>query len=132
MSEEHPAMIASRASWRCVQEHDKEGWLALMADDVCIEDPIGVAPTNPTGSGVCGKAAVSEFYDQNIAPSKITIDVHESFAAGLEAAHLMTVSAHLANGMTTRVRAIFTYGINELGKLTSLRGYWTLDMMTFE
>ena len=35
-----PALTASQNSWRCVQTHDKEGWLALMADDVVIEDPI--------------------------------------------------------------------------------------------
>lgn len=34
-----PALIASQSSWRCVQAHDREGWLALMADDVVIEDP---------------------------------------------------------------------------------------------
>ena len=28
MSEEHPAMRAARGSWRCVQAHDKPGWLA--------------------------------------------------------------------------------------------------------
>ncbi|MGH3532318.1 MAG: steroid delta-isomerase, partial [Mycobacterium sp.] len=47
-----PALTASRASWRCVQARDREGWLALMADDVVIEDPIGKAITNPNGTGV--------------------------------------------------------------------------------
>ncbi|MBV8862390.1 MAG: steroid delta-isomerase, partial [Mycobacterium sp.] len=28
------ALAASQSSWRCVQAHDREGWLALMADDV--------------------------------------------------------------------------------------------------
>lgn len=42
-----PALIASQSSWRCVQAHDREGWLALMADDVVIEDPIGKSVTNP-------------------------------------------------------------------------------------
>ncbi len=132
MNEQHPAMVAARDSWRCVQEHDKQGWLDLMADDICIEDPIGVAPTNPSGEGVRGKAALSEFYDQNIGPSKLSFEVHESCAAGLESAHLMTLRVELANGMTTRLRAIFTYRVNEAGKLTNLRGYWTLDMLTFE
>lgn len=42
-----PALIASQSSWRCVQAHDREGCLALMADDVVIEDPIGKSVTNP-------------------------------------------------------------------------------------
>ena len=45
MNERHPALVASQASWRCVQAHDKQGWLDLMADDVHIEDPIGAAVT---------------------------------------------------------------------------------------
>jgi steroid delta-isomerase len=33
-----PTMAASPASWWCVQSHDREGWLALMADDVVSEE----------------------------------------------------------------------------------------------
>ena len=51
-------VAASESSWRCVQAGDKDGWLALMADDVVIEDPIGQAVTNPDGNGVRGKEAV--------------------------------------------------------------------------
>ena len=29
---------------------DRAGWLALMAEDVLIEDPIGEAPTNADGT----------------------------------------------------------------------------------
>ena len=47
-----PALSASQSSWRCVQAHDREGWLALMADDVVIEDPIGKSVTNPEGTGI--------------------------------------------------------------------------------
>ena len=52
MSDDNLAVKAARASWACVQSHDKEGWLALMHDDVCVEDPIGPGPTNPTGEGL--------------------------------------------------------------------------------
>ena len=55
-----PALAASQNSWRCVQARDKAGWLALMADDIVIEDPIGKAITNPDGNGVRGKAAMPE------------------------------------------------------------------------
>ena len=55
MNEQHPALVASQASWRCVQAHDKQGWLDLMADDVHIEDPIGAAITNADGGGIRGK-----------------------------------------------------------------------------
>ena len=56
--QQSPALIASQNSWRCVHAKDKGGWLALMADAVVIEDPIGKAYTNPDGTGVRGKEGV--------------------------------------------------------------------------
>ena len=129
MDPNHPALLASHNSWRCVHEKDKDGWLALMADDITIEDPIGEAPTNPTGLGARGKEEVSAFWDQNIAPTKIRIEAHESFAAGLESAHVLTLTTSFDNGTAVEVHGIFTYRINEDGKLTNLRGYWSMDDM---
>jgi steroid delta-isomerase len=132
MDENNPALVAARASWRAVQAKDREAWLGLMADDICMEDPIGLAPTNPTGEGVRGKQAISEFWDEFIGPSQIGIETHESFAAGLESAHVMTLNTRLATGHVTRVHGIFTYRVNDDGKLVSLRGYWSLDDMKVE
>ena len=131
MDENHPALVAARNSWRCVQAHDKEGWLALMTDDVCIEDPIGVGPTNPSGKGLHGKGEVGAFYDQNIAPTSIHIETHESHVADHESAHVMTLTTTFTNGTIARVPGIFTYRVDHAGKLASLRGYWTLDAMEF-
>ncbi|HKK50321.1 MAG TPA: nuclear transport factor 2 family protein [Myxococcota bacterium] len=132
MNDQHPALLAARASWRCVQAHDKEGWLDLMADDVCIEDPIGIGPTNPTGEGVRGRAAVTGFWDQNIAPSEIRIETHESRTAGAESAHVLTLRTRFPNGATAVVRGLFVYVVNEAGKLTALRGYWDMGDMEIE
>jgi steroid delta-isomerase len=130
--EDHPAMIAARNSWRCVQAKDKEGWLDLMAEDVLFEDPIGVAITNPTGEGVHGKAELGEFWEKNMANSTIRIETHESRVAGMESAHLMTLTTTLSNGVISTVRGFFTYRVNDAGRLSSLRGYWTMDDMSFE
>jgi steroid delta-isomerase len=133
MSDENPAMLAARNSWRCVQSHDRQGWLDLMADDVCMEDPIGRAPTNPDGKGVQGKAAVATFYDKNIGPSQIVITTHESYAAeASESAHVMTLDTTLSNGVKTKVRGIFTYRTNDDGKITNLRGFWNMGVMEFK
>jgi steroid delta-isomerase len=132
MTAEHPALVASRKSWACVQAKDKAGWLALMADDVCIEDPIGRALTNPTGEGIQGKAAVSEFFDKNIAPSTIRIETHESYAAEAnECAHVMTLTTTLSNGVVSKVRGIFTYRTDDAGLITNLRGFWNMGLMEF-
>lgn len=79
MTDLTPAMAASQASWRCVQSHDRAGWLASMADDVVIEDPIGQSITNPDGLGVRGKEAVSAFYDSHIALNNLTVTCEETF-----------------------------------------------------
>ncbi len=132
MDENHPALVAARNSWRYVQAKDKEAWMALMADSVLFEDPIGVGPTNPTGEGIRGKAAVSAFFDKNIAPNTLRIETHESFAAGSESAHVMTLRTSFPNGTTMIVRGIFTYTVNDEGLLTNLRGYWTIEDSRFE
>jgi steroid delta-isomerase len=132
MNEAHPALIAARSSWRCVMARDKSGWLDLMDDAICIEDPIGVGPTNPTGDGVRTKAAVSEFWDKNIAQSKITIVTHESRTGGMESAHRLTLTTVLSNGVTSIVEGFFVYIVNDAGKLTNLRGWWDMQDMSFE
>ena len=129
MSEEHPAMIAARASWSAVQRKAKEEWLALMADDICIEDPIGVSPLDPIGKGHCGKEAVRAFWERAIAPNRIRIEVARSFCAGNESAHLMTLTTTFPNGASAEVTGIFTYRVNDAGKLVALRGYWQMSDM---
>lgn len=132
MDENHPALVAARSSWRCVQAKDKEAWLALMAEDVLFEDPIGVGPTNPDGKGIRGKAALAEFFEKNMAPNTIRIETHESFVAGDESAHLMTLTTSFPNGARMIVHGVFTYAVDAAGLLTSLRGYWNLQDSTFE
>jgi steroid Delta-isomerase len=134
MNDRHPALVASRASWRCVQAHDKQGWLDLMADDVHIEDPIGGGATNPDGEEVRGKEAVSAFYDRNIAGNDLSITCEETFLASSdrEVAHLLSLRSEFPNGVRSTVRGIFTYRVDGDGRLTSLRGYWTMDDMTFD
>jgi len=131
MPSEDAALVAAQNSWKAVMSHDKEGWLALMSDDVCVEDPIGVAPTNPTGEGVRGKAAMSDFYDSHIRDSQIVIQPHESYHAGLESAHKLTLTTTLSNGVVSKITSIFTYRLDEDGLITNLRGYWKLSEMSF-
>jgi steroid delta-isomerase len=131
--EQSPALTASQSSWRCVQTHDREGWLALMADDVVIEDPIGKSVTNPDGTGVRGKDAVAAFYDTNIAANQLTITCEESFPSSApdEIAHILVLHSHFDNGVTSTVRGVFTYRVDDEGLIANMRGYWNLDVMTF-
>lgn len=132
MNDDHPAMIAARGSWKAAMAGDKASWLDLMAEDVLVEDPIGEAPTNPTGKGVHGKVALADFFDQNIAPNDLTIVARDSRTAGLESAHHLTLTMKFPNGVASKVAGIFTYRVNEAGKLTNLRGFWDMSDMEFE
>jgi len=127
---ETPALTASQASWRCVQAGDRDGWLALMADDILVEDPIGEAVTNPDGTGVRGKEAVGAFFDKTIAVSKATITCEETFPSSSpnEIAHILLLHNKF-DGFSTTVRGVFTYRVNDEGLLTNLRGYWNMDGM---
>lgn len=128
-----PALMASQSSWRCVQAHDREGWLALMADDVVVEDPIGKSVTNPDGTGVKGKEGVATFYDTNIAANQLTITCEETFPSSSpnEIAHILVLNSKFEGGFSSEVRGVFTYRVNDEGLINSMRGYWNLDMMKF-
>ncbi|MFV0493717.1 ketosteroid isomerase family protein [Mycobacterium sp.] len=126
-------MTASQASWRCVQAHDRAGWLALMAEDVVIEDPVGKSVTNPDGTGVKGKEAVAAFYDTNIAANQLTITCEETFPSSSprEIAHILVLDSKFDGGFTSSVRGVFTYRVTDEGLIDSMRGYWNLETMKF-
>jgi steroid delta-isomerase len=128
-----PVVAASQASWRCVQTGDREGWLALMADDVLVEDPIGEAVTNPDGTGVRGKEALAAFYDANIGPNELTVTREATFTSSspTEIAYILVLRTKFPNGFTATVRGVFTYKVNDAGLITNLRGYWNMDAMEF-
>lgn len=129
--EQTPALAASQASWRAVQAKDKQGWLALMTDDVVIEDPIGPAYTNPDGTGVVGKEGVSEWWGKSVGLATITITCEETFPSSSpnEVAHILQLRFTFDNGSASGVRGIFTYKVDDAGLLTNLRGFWNMDMM---
>jgi steroid Delta-isomerase len=128
-----PALAASQGSWKAVQSHDREAWLALMADDVVIEDPIGEAITNPDGNGVRGKDAVRAFYDTNIATNNLRITCEETFPSSSpnEIAHILILRSEFEGGLSSEVRGVFTYRVNDVGQIANMRGYWNMDVMTF-
>ncbi len=127
------ALSASQSSWRCAQARDRDGWLALMTDDVVIEDPIGKSVTNPDGTGVRGKHAVGAFFDNNIARNQLTITCEETFPSSSpdEIAHILVLRSKFEGGLTSTVRGVFTYRVNEAGLIANMRGYWNLDVMEF-
>ena len=125
----HPARAASQRSVACVEAKDKQAWLALWAEDGCVEDPVGVSFIDPTGLGFRGPERREEFWDSNIASTdSIRFELHDSFAAGNEVANVATI--HIAVGAAkTRCEGVFVYRVDDDGKLVSLRAFWEVDRM---
>jgi steroid Delta-isomerase len=125
----HPARLASQRSVACVEAKDKEGWLALWAEDGCVEDPVGVSFIDPTGLGFRGPARREEFWDANIGQTEsIRFELHDSFAAGNEVANVATIHISVG-GASTRCEGVFVYQVDDEGKLVSLRAFWEVDRM---
>jgi len=126
MNDANPALQAARKSWSCVHDKRRDDWIALMAPDVVIEDPIGKSPLDPAGKGHRGKDAAARFWDTNIGPNTIRIEPEQSWTAGDEVAHLMSLTTTMPGGTTVSVRGIFTYAVNADGLIRNLRGFWEM------
>jgi len=129
--DEHPARRASLLSREYVQTKNRDGWLGLWTEDACIEDPIGKSYIDPEGNGHRGVEARAAFYDNFIAPATISIEIHQSYAAGLECANHITITILLDGGEGKKIQqlvhGVFTYHVNEEGKLWAMRGYWDTE-----
>ena len=128
---EHPARRAALLSREYVRTKNREGWLGLYAEDAIIEDPIGVSHIDPEGKGHRGPAAREAFWDSFIAPADIDIVIKDSYAAGNEVANHIEITIVIPAGdgkaLQQKVFGVFTYHVNDAGKLLSLRGYWEVD-----
>jgi ketosteroid isomerase-like protein len=121
---EHPARLASQRSMDAVHRKDKQAWVENFADDAIVEDPIGPSILDPSGAGHRGKAALAAFWDKLIGPNRVFFDVRESYAGGLECANVGSVNTVLPNGAVMIVNGVFTYRVDEAGRVVALRAYW--------
>jgi ketosteroid isomerase-like protein len=128
----HPARAASVRSMTAVEAGDRDGWLALFADDAVVEDPIGRSPMNPSGEPRRGLAAIADFYDTVIAAGRIEFDIRASFAAGHEVANVGTITVTFPDGSRSVVDGVYTYRIDDAGRIAALRAYWEFDALRFE
>ena len=129
MSPEHPARAPARRSMDAVPPQNKDAFLANFADDAIIEDPIGSSPLDPEGRGHRGKDAIAAFWDKQIGPNRVLFNIERSYAAGPEIANVGTITVVMENGLVTLVEGVFTYRVNDAGKVSALRGYWELGQV---
>ena len=124
---EHPAHVAGRRSRDAVIARDKEAWLDVFADDAIVEDPIGPSAFDPQGNGHRGRDAISAFWDNVIAPTdKLEFNYHTAYQCGNEEANVGTIVTTMGGHQMT-TEGVFTYKVNDAGKLVALRAYWEMD-----
>ncbi|AEF37664.1 MULTISPECIES: nuclear transport factor 2 family protein [Mycobacteriaceae] len=124
---DHPAHLAGQRSRDAVAARDKETWLSVFADDAIVEDPIGPSPFDPEGKGHRGRDAISAFWDKAIAPTdKIEFNFVDSFACGNEQANVGSIVTTMAGHQIT-TDGVFTYRVNDEGKLIALRAFWEVE-----
>ncbi len=115
-----------------VEAGDRDGWLALFTEDALVEDPIGPSPLNPEGDGRRGKAAIAAFWDDIISIGPVEFTIRESYACGDECANVGQIATTMPDGSRSIVQGVYTYRIDEEGRIVALRAFWEFDAMTFE
>ncbi|WP_280454868.1 nuclear transport factor 2 family protein [Nocardia brasiliensis] len=124
---DHPARTAGLASQAAVRARDKAAWVALFAEDGIVEDPIGPSGFDPEGKGHRGKEAIAAFWDKAIAQTtSIEFLFGDSFACGNEIAFTGTIHSTLG-GHRIDADGVFTYRVDETGKIAALRAFWEVD-----
>ena len=128
----HPTRDVTMRSMTAVESGDREGWLALFADDAIVEDPIGPSSFDPEGKGHRGINGIGAFWDNVISQAPARFTIRESYAAGKECANVGTVTIELDGGARAVVEGVYTYRVDDDGKLLALRAYWEQDKMRIE
>ena len=122
-----PVHLAGKRSREAVIARDKEAWLDVFADDAVVEDPIGPSAFDPEGKGHRGLDAISAFWDNVIAPTdKLEFNYHTVYQCGDEEANVGNIVTTMGGHQMT-TEGVFTYKVNDEGKLVALRAYWEMD-----
>jgi ketosteroid isomerase-like protein len=113
------------ASMQAAVVGDREGWLALYAEDAVLEDPVGPSPWDPEGRGHRGKRALAAFWDRAIGPNRgLQFKVRERYTGGKEVASVLTVSTAVPGGQRIELGMVTIHRSNEQGLIQSLRAFW--------
>lgn len=114
------AMIAAiQSHCRTLSNHDKEAWLALWAEDMVLEDPVGV----DTYRGLDSLRTAFWKLIDNLSPMKLWLE-RDVIVCGNEAIAILH-GVVTNEGKLQKVGPIvdhFTF--NENGKIKTMRAFW--------
>ncbi len=117
---------------KAVMSKNKTNWLALFANDACIEDPVGISMLDPTGDGHKGSKAIEAFWDNNIAPNTFVFNIKESIIpeGSSECCNIGQIITRVeAMKSTTITNGVFIYRVNNDGLIISLRAFYNFTQM---
>ena len=116
-------------SMKMAMDGDRDGWLALYAEDATVEDPVGCSVWDPTGQGHTGKKAIAEFWDRAIGPNRgLNFRLRERYKGGEdELASVLTVSTPLADGNQYEFGMVTLLRRSPHGLIQRLRAFWKND-----
>lgn len=129
MNETHPAVLASINSAKFAMARDKAAWLALFDDDAFLADPVGPSLLDPSGKGHQGKANIEKFWDTVIGHARLTIEASQRIACANACVAVLKATNKLGGGKQTTIDMVGIYEVNDAGKLTSLKVYWSWDQL---
>ncbi len=121
------AVQANIDSLKNVMAGNKEGWLALFADDAVVHDPVGPSSHDPSGEGFRGKDRISEFWDIMIAPGDLNLIPHKRIAVGDHHAAVFMSAANTIGDFKTQIEMIVTYEVDDEGKVKVLKAHWDVE-----
>ena len=58
--------------------------------------------------------------------------IRESYACGDECANVGQIATTMPDGSRSIVQGVYTYRIDDEGRIVALRAFWEFDAMTFE
>ncbi len=123
-SDNTPAIQAHLASIGRAQAGDREGWLALFAEDCVVHDPVGTSAHDPEGKGFHGHAGLGQFWDMMIGLANLVIVSHRRIPCGDNVCACLVTATNDLEGLKTYTEMIVTYEVNDAGLIVSLRAYW--------
>lgn len=122
MPDSETMVAAIKAHCRTLSAHDKDGWLAIWADDAVLEDPVGVDTYR-------GKSTLGTTFwglVEQLTPMKLWLD-RDVIVCGNEAVAIL-YGVVSKEGRLSRVGPIVDHFVfNDAGKVVSMRAFWKYD-----
>lgn len=131
-----PVMLAFERHVGYIREKNRKAWLANMAEDIVVQDPVGPTPINPGGSPL-DKDGMAQLWDRSmgkigegVPPPRF--EMRSFYCCGSELACVgRTVSAMPRKGdgkiIECIAEGVFLYGVNEEGKLSYVKAFFDFE-----